>query len=241
MTVSTPPLARTPLHHWHAAQGARFAERDGWQVPQAYADVERETAAARTGLALADVSAFPKVSLRGPAVDEAADYLLGPSPATRPCRAATLRHGAPGLACRLTPDHLLLLASTTAPAPLADALAHLRHEPRLLESDVTSAHAGFWLIGPHAEGALRRLTSLDPAALAPPGSCAETGLAGVQALLVPSLEVGVPSVRVYVSWELGEYVWESLLDAGRGWGMVPLGMDALAALRAEAHGHGAGG
>ena len=239
MTVPTPTHARTPLHHWHAAHGARLAESNGWQVAQAYAGTERETVAARTGLALADVSAFPKVSLRGPALADAAHHLLGHGHATRPGSAAPLHHGAPGLACRLTPDHLLLLASTTDPAPLTEALAHLRHGQQLLQSDVTSAHAGFWLIGPRLGEVLPRLTALDPAALAAPGSCAETGLAGVQALLVPSPELGVPSLRVYVSWELGEYVWDSLLDAGRAAGIVPLGLEALGLLRAEAHRHAA--
>jgi sarcosine oxidase subunit alpha len=232
MTTPTMPLSRTPLHHWHAGHGARLAESDGWQVPRAYAGPERETGAARTGLAVADISAFPKVSLRGSAAADAAGHLLGDGHGTPPGSAARLHHGAPGLACRLTADHLLLLASTTAPAPLTDALAHLGHGPGLLESDVTSALAGFWLIGPRLEEVLRRLTSLGPAALAAPGSCAETGLAGVQALLVRSPELDVRSVRVYVSWELGEYVWEALLDAGRGWGIVPLGMEALAALQA---------
>src|SRR5690242_8524681 len=109
MTTPTAPVSRTPLHHWHAGHGARFAESDGWQVPQAYAGAERETAAARTGLAVADISAFPKVSLRGPVVADAARHLMGDGNATRPGRAARLHHGAPGLACRLTADHLLLL------------------------------------------------------------------------------------------------------------------------------------
>jgi hypothetical protein len=62
------PVARTPLHHWHAAHGARFADLDGWQVVAGYGALEREVAAARGGLGLADISAFKKINLHGPGV-----------------------------------------------------------------------------------------------------------------------------------------------------------------------------
>jgi glycine cleavage system aminomethyltransferase T len=231
MTLATAPLSRTPLHHWHAAHGAQFVERDGWLVPAVYSGVEQELAAARTGLALADVSAFAKVSLLGPGVVEAAEHLAGAGRAVRPCTAAPLHRGGPGLACRLTTDHLLLLASTTATAPLTEALAHGRPAPALLERDVTSNHAQFWLLGRRIEDVLRRLTSLPPTALAAPGACAETNLAGVHALLIPSPELTVPSLRVCVSWDLGEYVWESVAEQGQELGIVPCGLGTLALLR----------
>jgi glycine cleavage system aminomethyltransferase T len=231
MTPATAPLSRTPLHHWHAAHGARFVERDGWQVPAAYAGAEQEAAAAGTGLALVDVSAFAKLSLLGAGVAEAARHFVGANHAARPCTAAPLQHGRPGLACRLTADHLLLLASATALAPLTEAVAHLHPEQAPMVLDVSSAYAEFWLLGLVAD-VLPRLTSLDPAAVAAPGTCAETNLAGVHALLAPSPELAVPSLRVCVSWDLGEYVWESVLEAGRGTGVVPLGLDTLAGLLA---------
>src|SRR5262249_22313522 len=163
-------------------------------------------------LAVADVSAFAKVSLLGPGVAEAAQHLAGTGRAARPGSAALLHRGGPGLACRLTADHLLLLASTATAGPLAETLGHPRHQAAYLERDATSALAGFWLLGPWIGDVLRRLTSLDPAALAAPGACAETSLAGVHALLVPSPELTVPSLRLCVSWELGESVWERILE-----------------------------
>jgi heterotetrameric sarcosine oxidase gamma subunit len=151
------PVARTPLHHWHAAHGARFVERGGWQVVAAYADPEREAERARAGLGLADISAATDASSR----------------------------------------------------------------------------ASFWIIGPHWDAFLRRLTQLDVrAASFPAGARAETALAGVEALLVRSAELTLPSVRVYVAWDVAEHVWERMLEAGRDLGITPLGLDALALLGA---------
>jgi heterotetrameric sarcosine oxidase gamma subunit len=223
--------ARTPLQHWHTAQGARFAESDGWQLPQVYSSVEAETAAARTGLALADLSAFAKISLQGRGVAALTRALIGDGPATRPLGVAALTADGPALACRLTEDHLLLLTEMTNPTALAERLASLGQGQPIIQSDVTSAYAGFCLVGPHTEMALRHVTALDvaPAAL-PVSSCAETSLAGVHALLVRAPEVTVPSLRIYVAWDLGEYVWERLLDAGRRLGIIPLGQEGLRVL-----------
>ena len=107
------PVARTPLHHWHHAHGARFIERDGWQVVAAYRGAEPEAAAAQAGLGLADVSSFAKVSLRGPGV-RAAVPSLAPGSVGFP--------GESVLACRLTDDHLLLLASAPDRAALVSAI-----------------------------------------------------------------------------------------------------------------------
>ena len=88
------------------------------------------------------------------------------------------------------------------------------------------------LEGPRIEDLLRRLTAFDVSERSfPINSCAETSLAGVQVLLVRVPESDVPSVRLLVSWDLGEYLWETLWDAGQAFGMTALGWDAWRALQ----------
>src|SRR5439155_4400193 len=98
-------------HHWHAAHGTHFADRDGWQVVAAYLGADQEVEAARTGLALADISAFAKVSLRGPGLPALVPSLL-PSGAAVNLRGVSFLHETAAIACRLTEDHLLCQAST---------------------------------------------------------------------------------------------------------------------------------
>jgi sarcosine oxidase subunit alpha len=231
MTQLALPSARTPLHDWHAAHGARFLDRDGWQLPIAFAGESQEVAAARSGLALADLSAFAKVSLLGQGVEEVARS-LGMVPADRPLTAARLtgldaRFAV--LGCRLTVEHLLLLAGATA-GNFMELVTTSVAKTTVLQTDVTCSYAGFCLAGPGTEHVLRRLTPLDvsPTALSA-GSCAETSVAGVACLLVRPAAADVPSTRVYVSWDLGEYVWQELLAAGRSFGVTPIGLQALAA------------
>src|SRR5262249_10100012 len=198
----------------------------------AYAGAEPEAEAARTGLAVADVSAFAKLSLRGPGVPELVESLVPDAAALRPHGVAPVPVG-PALACRLAEDHLLLLAATPATTALGQRLAGPGEGRPVVQTDMTSAYAGFWLLGPRLGELLPRLTPLDflPASF-PVNGCAETTLAGVEALLARSAELSVPSLRIYVAWDLGEYVWERLLEAGREVPVTPVGLETLDRLAA---------
>ena len=226
------PVARTPLHHWHAARGARFAERDGWRVVADYGDAEREAEAARAGVGLADISAFAKMSLLGPGVSALVEC-LAPGMALAPRRVAPVLGGS-ALACRLTQDHLLVLSNSYQ----LSAINSLPDQPGegepLIQTDVTSTFAGFAVVGPRVESFLRTLTHLDlRRASFPVNSCAETALAGVEALLLRTDELSLPSVRGYVAWDLAEYVWERLMEAGHPGGITPVGLDPLRLLGAR--------
>jgi hypothetical protein len=129
----------------------------------------------------------------------------------------------------MSDDHLLLLATALGAVGFEQCLEHLPPGAPLLRQDATSADAGLWLFGPQIGDMLSRLTALDvaPAAL-PPGSCTETGLAGVHALLVHPPELAVPSMIVLIAPDVAEYVWERLF--GCGVAITPLGLDGLGEL-----------
>lgn len=227
MAAVSSPVARTPLHYWHVAHGAHFTDSDGWQVPAVYTSVEQETAVARTGLAVADISAWAKISLLGPAVGLVAQALVPESRALRPGGVARFHAGGPVLACRLTDDRLLLLAAMTNAAALEQHLQTIVAGHNVVQSPATTARAAFVLVGPKVESLLRRVTSIDVGlAVFPVDACAETGLAGVHALLVRTAELTIPAVRVCVAWDVAEYVWERLLQPAPGWSVAPMGVAA---------------
>jgi sarcosine oxidase subunit alpha len=223
MPAVAAPLARTPLHHWHAAHGARFTESNGWQIVTRYAGAGAE---ARTGLGLIDASASAKLALHGPGVATAAHTLVTDHGADRPQGVGTLSSDRKTLACHLTDEYLLLLATSPDVTDLASAVADPCREQRVVACDMTSALAGFVVLGEQVEALLRRVTHLDvrPSAF-PVNSCVETSLAGVEALLVRQSEP--TNVRIYVAWDMAEFVWERLLETGLEWHITPLGIEAL--------------
>lgn len=228
MTTMAPALSRTPLHHWHATHGARLVERVGWQVPAGYIHHAAEGGIARNGLGMADISAMTKISLRGRGIDSVTSALLGGA-AVKPRGVAALDARMLAFACRLSEEHLLLLAGVMSAAAFRDRLGVSLEIPELVAHDVTSAYAGFYLVGPRLEELLRRVTALDvrPASF-PFASCVETGLAGVPAVLLRPPHQSVPQMHVYVAWDVAEYVWERLLHAGRDLGLLPEGLEVLA-------------
>lgn len=247
------PLARSPLVQWHTQHGARLDEIDSWQVPVAYKDEASEVAAARTGLTIADTSFTTKVMLQGPGVAALTQALAGNSVADKPGGVAPLTGNNSALACRLHTDQLLILGGSANnnkwESSLSDALgdegdgvpeglSRWLSAKQVLEINVTSAYASFWLFGPHTHELLRRLTHFDSTRLIggrPPNEsespeavfCAQTGLAGVPAILVRPPTLVIPSLRILTGWDVAEYVWEKLFQAGQEWKIAPLGLDAL--------------
>jgi heterotetrameric sarcosine oxidase gamma subunit len=226
IALSSGPAARTPLHHWHTTHGARLVERAGWMVPSVYTSVVSETGAARSRLALADISAFPKAAFHGSGVPQLTQELLGRGASLQPRGVALFAADNPTLACRLADDHLLLFATDINLLALPQRFAECLPAHAVVQNDVTTAYAGIALLGPHADDLLRQVTHFDCSQRAlPVGSCAETALAGVHALLLRPPELALPSILIYVAWDLAEYVWERLLEAGRDYDIAPLGLD----------------
>jgi sarcosine oxidase subunit alpha len=135
--------------------------------------------------------------------------------------------------CQLAADHLLLLTPPEHAALAREALAAaVARQERAHLTDVTSVYAGMALIGPRSREVLHKLTAIDvrPTAL-PDGACAETALAGVHALLLYADLGTLPSYEIYVTRDVAEFVWETLLDAGREYGIVPIGFLAYRSIR----------
>jgi glycine cleavage system aminomethyltransferase T len=216
------PIAVSPLQAWHTTRGARFAVVDGWQVPSTYSSAAVEVNAARTALALADISFLHKLSMRHRAL---ASALSGQA---RRGTVTSVGENKASWACCLTEEHCLLL-SASAPDDCRRLVRGLpAYKPELV-FDVTSHYAGFALFGPGHGKVLRCLTSFDIGQIGVPGACAETGLAGVHAVLVrpPGF---LAAVQIYVAWDLAEFVCERILEVAGANAIVPLGMEALKAL-----------
>lgn len=235
MPATTHAEPRSPLYEWHRAHGAVFTNIDGWNVPSYYSSAANELAAARSGAGLTDLSSFAKTRVQGQGGSTLPPDVVGAATAIR--SVSVLAGAGQTLACRLRLDHLLILAGPEVAQPaesFKSTIAPLRDNPAIVITDVTSAYAGFCLTGPQTLAILRKLTAFDVSSTGlPPATCAETSLAGVWALLIHPPNRPLTSVRVYVAWELGEYVWGSLLEAGRILGLTPMGLDAWRSLEAS--------
>ena len=64
--ASTDELAKTALHDWHAANGARMVDFAGWSMPVQYSSIVEEHRATREAVGLFDISHMGRLLFDGP-------------------------------------------------------------------------------------------------------------------------------------------------------------------------------
>ena len=220
------PLKLTAVHHHHVEFGATLLDEAGWKRPAFYSSLEQELRHLEGIGGFCDVSPNGKLLLQGAALDAVLSSLE-----VGRCSYLDLGPGVRVLVCRLSDEEAFVL---TAPgdegAAAVDLEVRLAGCAHLL--NVTSGYAGFQVLGPRAGRTLSKLTDLDQRRL-PDLSCAEGKLAEIYALLVRR-DVGEQiSYEIYVERSYGEYLWETLVEAGESLDVIPVGVEAIRHLHPE--------
>jgi sarcosine oxidase, subunit alpha len=201
------PLKRSSVHHLHAHERAAFTVQHGWEIAASFGDVAAERSAAQQTVALADVSWLGKLECKGP-------------------WAASLssRSVPGGVPCPVTPERLLWIVEPSMIDSARQALDNMRAgQSRCYLIDTSSVHASFELAGPHVSDVLCKLASARPEVDTP----IFASVGGVRSLFVRSES----ALQLHFQREFGEYLWESLMDAGKEFGIRAVGVEALAAVR----------
>lgn len=210
------PTARSPLADAASAAGARFAERDGWEIAVSFGDSAGEAAALTESVGFADLSHLTKVELQG---DPAAiARALGPAEADSSTggHLGLARRGEEGWRCPLAPSKALLLATPgQAPPEL----------PELRGCDLTASLGAVSIRGPRAAETIARFCAIDtrPKAL-PVGGFRPGSVARTPGYL---LREGFESFLILFGAAYGAYLWQVLEDAAAALGGRPVGLDAL--------------
>ena len=203
-TIVQVPL-RSPLSSAHARLGGETAIEGGAEFVRSYGDPEAELSTVRTAIGIADVTVRAKIDVRGDV-----DRTIALFPA--------------GVVARIAEDWAILCS---APGPVDDRVASMQTAAgaSTMVTDVTHLFAGFALAGPLVGEAIARLSSWDPATLAP-GHAAGAPVADVRAIVVR--REGTPDVlELYPAMEFARYVWDELVAVVERLGGAPVGWDAL--------------
>jgi heterotetrameric sarcosine oxidase gamma subunit len=230
------PVARTPMERAAMAAGARFEGRDGWRVATGYSSLEQEREACRRAAGWADVSHLGKLELHASADDLAAVVAEAAGGATLELGTATRAADAWWLP--LTGERALVVCEPAATAGLRERLegAAASAARTVTVLDATCKYAALTLVGPLAREVFARFSAIDVRAkVLPVGGFRPGSIARSPGLLVRE---GEDRFLLMVGWALGQYLWETVADAGEHLGGAPLGLDALGEV---ALGGGAGG
>ncbi|GAA4618752.1 2Fe-2S iron-sulfur cluster-binding protein [Saccharopolyspora hordei] len=250
------PVRTTPMHSWHVAHGAVFEDVGQWKRPRYYprdgedmaAAVHRECLAARTGVAVQDVSTLGRIEIVGPDAPEFLNRVYTNAFAKLPVGKA--RYGVmctadgmvfdDGVSMRLAEDRYLMSTTTGGAATVLEWLEEwLQTEwPHLAVhcTSVTEQWAAVALVGPDSRAVLARLApDLDVSNEAFGFlEFRETTLAnGISARISRISFSGELAYEINVESWYGLALWEAVFEAGQDFGITPYGTETMHVLRAE--------
>ncbi|TPJ62253.1 sarcosine oxidase subunit alpha [Mesorhizobium sp. B2-6-1] len=249
------PERLTPMHDWHVANGATMYSAGLWYRPMIYGlageTVEqayvREARATRESAGIVDVSTLGKIAVQGPDAAEFLDRVYTNMFSTLAVGKA--RYGLmlredglafdDGTTWRLGEQDFLM---TTTTANAGKVMQHLEYfldvvwpELKVHVTSVTDQWAGAAIGGPKARQILAGCvvgTAVDNAAL-PFMGIVHGQIAGVPVMICRLSFSGEMAFEVYCGADHGTHVWGALIEAGKPFGLVTYGLEALGTMRIE--------
>ena len=249
------PLRRTPLHDWHAENGADFVEAGLWLRARAYpepgedleAAMRREAAHVRAKVGMVDVSTLGKIDVQGPDAAEFLNrvYVNGWSKLA----VGKARYGVmlrpdgmvfdDGTTTRLAEDRFFMTTTTAQAGPVMSHLEFLLEtawpELRVNLVSITDQWAGIAVAGPRSREVLAGLLpgyDVSNDAL-PFMGVIEAEAEGIPLRVHRISFSGELAYELFVPSGYARALWEALRMAGAPHGIIPYGTEAMGALRIE--------
>ncbi len=248
------PLRKTPLHEWSDANGAEWEPVGQWRRPYAYKRagettqeaVNREVKNTRTAVGLLDASTLGKLIVAGPDAGKFLDMMYTNMMSTLPvgsCRYGLMCNEQgflmdDGVVARIAQDRWLCHTTTGG----ADAIhAHMEEwlqtewwDWKVYVANVTEQYAQIAVVGPHARDVLEKLGGMDVSREALPFMrWCDGSLGGFDCRIYRISFSGELSYEIAVPASQGAGLWDALMEAGDGFGVMPYGTETLHVLRAE--------
>lgn len=228
MLSNSKPDRLSPLQDWHQKTGARFANRAGWLVPEVYTTPEEESAVLHERAGLIDISARGKLMIKGKNANMVVAAAFGSAP-IKPGNVIGVKSNHLS-ASLLVSDELLVLTSPGAEDRITASLTiEIESQGSFVSVfNWTSGLAGLLICGPQSTAVMEKLSAIpfNPKDF-PNLFAAQCGFAKVRAAIIRQDRMGLPAYELYVDRSYGTYLWNTILDAGREFGMQPAGWESL--------------
>ncbi len=235
-------LKKTPLHATHTALGARMVPFGGWDMPVEYAGISAEHLAVRTAAGLFDVSHMGEIEIAGKDALAAVQHLSS-NDASRlqvgqaHYAALTTPQGTfvdDMLVYRFAPSHFLLVVNgSNVDKDHAWVAARAQEAGDVAVVNSSDRYALIAIQGPRARQILQGLTAIDLASIKYYWF-AHGEIAGLRGTVSRTGYTGEDGYEVFVPPAMAPRLWDALLAAGQGDGLVPCGLGARDTLRLEA-------
>ena len=236
-------MKKTPLYDIHVKLGGKIVDFNGWALPVQYSGIIEEHEKVRNAAGLFDVSHMGEIAVRGPRAGEFLQRML-----TNDIIPAAEGKAVYSLMCREdggVVDDLIVYKLSREEFLLVVNAANTEKDFQWLKnhadggseteiSDVSEEFAQLALQGPESVSILRRLTGFPLEKVKPFHFVPEVDIAGIKAMASRTGYTGEDGFELYVRPECAGRLWEAIMGAGEGKGIVPAGLGARNTLRFEA-------
>jgi aminomethyltransferase len=235
-------LKKTPLNARHRSLGARMVDFGGWDMPVEYSGIADEHLAVRTRAGLFDVSHMGEIEIAGRDALKAVQHITT-NDASRLSIGQAQYSALPTpdgtfvddvLTYRLAEDHFLLVVNASNIMKDFNWItAQIGGLGDVVAVNTSSRYALVALQGPAAREVLQTLTGINLGDIR--YYWFTTGeVAGVRVTVSRTGYTGEEGFEVFVPPAAADRVWDAILQAGKGAGIVPAGLGARDTLRLEA-------
>jgi aminomethyltransferase len=213
----------------------------GWEMPVQYQGLVEEHNAVRRAAGLFDLSHMGELWITGPDAARALDQAVVTAPSKLAVgKAHYSMIAAPDggviddlIVYRLGDDRFLVVANASNAEAVAKALRERLAGFDAKLDDASMRTSLVAIQGPRAAEILQPFVDADLGSIKY-YSGTEATVCGLPVLLARTGYTGEDGFELFVDWADGVTVWNALLEAGRGRGLVPAGLGARDTLRLEA-------
>ncbi|MEK4275879.1 glycine cleavage system aminomethyltransferase GcvT [Paenibacillus sp. FSL R7-0026] len=235
-------LLRTPLFPlYQQYEGVRCIDFGGWELPVQFSGIQKEHEAVRERAGLFDVSHMGEFTVQGEQAEAFLQQMMTNDVTTLvPGQAQyTLMCYPDGgvvddlLVYKLEDQHYMLVVNASnIDKDWAWLQEHLI--PGVSMTNDSEQTALLALQGPLAVDIIGKVTDTDVSSIEPFRFVQDAEVCGVKLLLSRTGYTGEDGFELYVPADQAAAVWNGLMQAGEGYGLVPTGLGARDTLRFEA-------
>jgi len=211
-------VKESPLNGAYQKLGAECGSLGLWRMAKNFGDAAAEQEALRSGVILSDWSCLSKVSLRGAAADSLVSSQFSVTEGPAPMSSLLIQDS---LILRLTQDEFLVLSDPDTDSAYRGVQ---ELESRCSIVDATGMYACFALSGPRKGEVLERSSACDLRQNSlKPGRVLTTTIHRVRCIVFRSENFDL----LIHDRSLSEFLFDALLDVGRGVGLLPTGLSVF--------------
>ena len=234
-------LKRTPLYEAHVKAGAKIVEFGGWEMPIQYTGIIEEHKACRNAAGIFDVSHMGEIDVQGPEALKLVNKLI-----TNDASRLHLKQVLYSPMCyenggvvddllvyKMAEDHYYIVVNASNTDKDYDWFLENAKGMDVRVENISAQTMQIAIQGPQAESILQQLTATDLAKIK--YYWFDYGqVDGVDGIISRTGYTGEDGFEIYAKPEFALQLWDKICAAGKGAGLVPVGLGARDTLRLEA-------